>query len=42
MWAMDINTESGCSRTSDPDVTLGGSSMVLLDIIMVLGGTAGY
>ena len=23
-WAMDINTESGCSRSSDPDVTVGG------------------
>lgn len=40
MGAMDINTETGCSRTTNPDMVLG--SILGPDVTMDLGGYTGH
>lgn len=36
-WTMDINTDPGCSRTLDPDITLGGSKVHDINMASVRG-----
>lgn len=40
LWAMEINTDTSCSRTKDPDMA--HHSSLGLDITMAQGGSTGH